>query len=160
MRKVLSQAGGSQSEVLVEENYQSVLAANVFSTSTAFATTGLTLPGAALAKYSFLAYVPFSSAAVGTGLKLQLSLPSFVTMAARFEIPITASTAVVAYVGAAPANATGTAVAVAGTKYLAKVEGIIDVSVAGTFDLQFASEVAASQVTVYAGACLTLTRLA
>jgi hypothetical protein len=121
-------------------------------------TTGLSFAVTANTTYLFAAYIVFRSAALTTGLRLGATVPTFNTYAGTVRIPIAADAAAAAWHGSLTTSGdsvVGSGVEAINTDYVAVVHGILVPSANGTFQLQHASEVAASNVTIRRGSVLT-----
>lgn len=121
------------------------------STVVTYAGTGLTLNVTAATAYHFRASGQYRTAATTTGIGLRVGGTCTAT-GVRYMVKVwgvaSASTPVVVVASAlATANLT-TAVLAATTDYLWEIEGVIRVNAAGTLTVDFASEVAASTVTI------------
>jgi hypothetical protein len=128
------------------------------STTTLADVTDLGFPVSANADYWFEFIVVFQTAATTTGIRLDLNGPASPTYIVWWrEIPLSAQTAgtdniqdrqLVAWQGDAATGSIG----VANQNFVARITGILrNGANAGTLQLQFASEVAGSAVTVKAG---------
>jgi hypothetical protein len=106
-------------------------------------------------RYAFRFVLAYTSAATATGARFVLQGPAFTLLAGRTTVTLTATT-----VGTTNFTAYGIPAAASATSLLAGnlavVDGIIRPSASGTLTLQFASEVAASAITVLAGSHATL----
>lgn len=135
------------------------LAADVSSSVTALGdVAGLTAAVAANTAYSFRAIVAFSTAATTTGIKLAVNGPLTPALISyTVTIPSSATAVTINAVAAYDAGGASAAVAVANTNYTAVIEGVIVTgTAAGTLAVRFASEVAASAVTVRRGSILAV----
>lgn len=104
--------------------------------------------------YNFEFKVLFKSQATTTGIKLGLTFPSATIVAAAAIIPAAADGVdgtVQGQITSSGDSVIGTGVEATGVAYLAKVYGTIIPSANGTLQLQHASEVSASGITVLAG---------
>ncbi|HVE27285.1 MAG TPA: hypothetical protein VNC22_17890, partial [Sporichthya sp.] len=130
------------------------LTADVTNTTTSLAdVTGLSFPIAASTDYEFEFLIAFQTAAITTGLALALNGPGTPTLlAARIEVPVSASTEIDRHTNTYNTEALGTAVDAANTPRLARITGVLRNGVtAGTLTARFRSEVAGSAVVVKAG---------
>lgn len=120
--------------------------------------TGLSVALAAGTVYSFRAIVAFSTAATTTGIKLGVSGPATpAVISYTVTTPITATGVVINAASAYDGGAASTGVAAANTSYTATIEGVIVTGVAGgNLVVRFATEVAASAVTVRRGSSLVV----
>lgn len=143
----------------------SKLTADVTNNTVAYATTGLSVALDAGVAYHVLVKGSYQSAAVGTGIGFRLAASGGLTATALrvwstiWGAATSASTPQklqLTALGGANAHLT-TATFAAATDYQFEIEGVIRVNAAGTLVLEFASEVAASQVTVKADAVLIAT---
>jgi hypothetical protein len=140
------------------------------STVTALAgAVGLSLPVLASAVYQVEAEVTFQTALTTTGLNLGLLTPSGCTNRVEIVVPISSTAAATqlrtAFPNAAAAsnagNVLGTGVTAANSNHTARISGILrNGAIAGFCQIQFASEVAGSAVTLQAGSIISLTRIA
>lgn len=129
-----------------------VLSGDLVSSVTALGdATGLSFAVSAGARYRFVYYVVFRSAALTTGIQLSINAPASTLLAYNADIPITATTRVLGNRRAVNVASTGTGVDVISVDLLAKLEGVIAPSASGSLILRFSSEVAASAVTIRAG---------
>lgn len=121
------------------------------STVTLADVAGLSFPVQANTLYRFRFLVVFESAATGTGIRLNLNGPPNPSLLA-FNADMAATTGTMI---ARPQNAYDQGTAAGTSAYLtgnlALVQGVIRPTAAGTVVLRFASEVAASAVTIRAG---------
>jgi hypothetical protein len=120
--------------------------------------TGLTFAIAASQKCVIRAHIMFQTAATTTGLGLNTNGPAIGTGILRFTYEITTTSAGATVTGSQSAHSSrviGTGVTAANTTYPAYVDGFIENgTTAGTFALQYSSEVAASAVTVRQGSSM------
>lgn len=116
--------------------------------------TGLSFSVLAGTDYEFEFLIPFMTAALTTGLALALNGPASPTLlAVKIEVPISASASVVRHTNLYNTEALGTAVDVVNVPRLATIVGVLRTgATAGNVIARFRSEVAASAVTVKAGA--------
>ena len=118
--------------------------------------TGLSFAIVSGTYYHFKFYITFRSAATTTGIRLGLTFPAITRFASTANIPIAADGAGGLWQGWITTSGdavVGTGVQAINTDYLAIVEGNILPSADGTLQLQFATEVAGSAVTVRQGSC-------
>lgn len=121
-------------------------------TTTLANVTELVVPAAANAVMGFRFAVMFRTAATTTGIRLAIAGPAGATVAYRAQIPSSATADTVQHVNTLSGGTATTAVAAANTDYVAVLEGVLTVgATAGNLQLQVASEVAASAVTVRKG---------
>ena len=132
--------------------------AAAFSSVTLANITGLAFPVTSGLTYEFRGLVVFRSAAITTGLRLGLTCPAFTVLAASASIPIAADAAGVGYmdgwITTSGDSVLGTGVQAATTDYVATIEGVLVPSANGTVQLQAATEIAASNITVRAGSLI------
>lgn len=116
--------------------------------------TGLSFALTAGTYYSFEFLVLFQSAAATTGLRLGLTFPAAIVVSAAVEIPVAAdgtAGAIHGWLTSTGDSVLGTGVQAAATTYAAWIRGAILPSASGTLQVQAATEVAASAVTVKQG---------
>lgn len=159
----LTGPAGSISAIVAE------MAANQAFTATALADiTELVASVQANSLYMIEAYVTFQSAATTTGLNLGVIGPSDSRFMGEIVVPLTSTAAATqlrtVFPNAAGAvnrgNVLGTGVTAANSNHTAFVRGILKTTSAGTLQLQAASEVASSAVTLQLGSTLMLTKVA
>lgn len=118
--------------------------------------------------YSVMCFVTFQSAATTTGLNLGFTSPANSINQLQITVPITstgvASQLRTTYPNAAlvtNGNVLGTGVTAINSNHTASIIGIIHTgATVGNFQVQFASEVAASAVTLQINSCLTMQKIA
>lgn len=113
--------------------------------------------------YRFRAGVMFRSALLTNGIGLGLTCPALTDLGARVRIPQAADGTDAVLEGELTASGDevlSTAVQAAATTYLARLEGVIVPSAAGTLQLTFRSENAGTTVAVRAYSWLELEQLA
>ena len=140
--------GGGPSQVKLTAD----LAASTSTTLTN--TTGLSFPVTSGVYYHFKFGVLFRSAATTTGLKLGMTFPAVTRFGATIMTPIAADGAGGQFQGwitTSGDSVIGTGVQAANTDYFAIIEGMILASANGTLQVQHASEVASSGVTIRQG---------
>lgn len=147
-----------------------VMTATQASTTTTLASvTQLALAMVANGVYRIDCFVTFQSAATTTGLNIGVSTPAGCRNMVEIVVPITSAAAAtqlrIIYPSAAVAtnagNVLGTGVSATATNHTARISGLIrNGGTAGTCQIQFATEVANSAVTLQAGSELLLTRIA
>jgi hypothetical protein len=139
------------------------------STSTALANvTQLVSALAANATYLVDCFVTFQSAATTTGLNLGFTSPTGCRPMVEIVVPIVSTAAASALRTTFPNAASTTSGSVLGTgvtavnsNHTARISGIIvNGGTAGNFQIQFATEVNASAVTLQIGSAMQLTRIA
>lgn len=116
--------------------------------------TGLGFAVTAGNYYSFEFVVLFQSAATTTGLRLGLTLPAATVYSASVDIPIAADGAggsMQGWLTTSGDSVLGTGVQAATTTYAATIRGMILPSASGTLQVQAATEVAASAITIKQG---------
>jgi hypothetical protein len=130
--------------------------------------TGLASALVANGVYRVTAFITFQSAATTTGLNLGYTAPAGSVVQLDVSVPI-ANTAANTHLRKQFPNAAesvsgsvlGTGVTAINNNHTAKVEGLIFVGTnPGNFQLQFASEVALSAVTLQVGSSLVIQRVA
>ena len=130
--------------------------------------TALVVSLAANAIYEVDCYVTFQSAATTTGLNLGFTSPTGCIPMVEVVVPIVSTAGATSlrltFPNAASitsGNVVGTGVTAINSNHTARIGGIIkNGSTAGNFQVQFATEVAASAVTLQIGSTMVLTRLA
>lgn len=139
------------------------------STATALANvTQLVVTLAASATYLVDCFVTFQSAATTTGLNLGFTSPTGCRPMVEIVVPIVSTAAASALRTTFPnagsttsGNVLGTGVTAINSNHTARISGIIvNGANAGNFQIQFATEVAASAVTLQIGSTMQLTRIA
>ena len=139
------------------------------STATALANvTQLVGTLAANATYEIDCFVTFQSAATTTGLNLGFTSPTGCRPMVEIVVPIVSTAAASALRTTFPnaaattsGNVLGTGVTAINSNHTARISGIIkNGATAGNFQIQFATEVAASAVTLQIGSTMQLTRIA
>lgn len=136
------------------------------STVTALADiTGFTPSLEANATYRFDAYISFRSAATTTGAAIGFNAPAGSNPMLQIDVPINVTGTMVSKIfpnntEVLTGSVIGTGVTGTTQTQTAKVVGVIKTTTAGTFALQFATEVAASAVTLQIGSTMTVTRIA
>lgn len=147
-----------------------VMTATQASSATALANvTQLALPMVANGVYRIDCFVTFQSAATTTGLNLGLSTPTGARNMVEIVVPITSTAAASqlrttfpnAAVATTAGSVLGTGVTAASSNHTARISGIIrNGATAGNCQIQFATEVSASAVTLQVGSELQLIRVA
>ena len=127
--------------------------------------TGLVAPLEANSTYRVEAYVSFRSAATTTGAAIGFVAPSGSNPMLGIDVPINTTGSFLSKVFPNAAELTsgsvlGTGVTATGSHHTARVTGIVTTTTSGDFALQFATEVAASAITLQIGSTMTVTRLA
>lgn len=139
------------------------LTSQASTSATTYGPTGLTVSVAAAGVYLIRVVGSYQSAATTTGIGLQFGGTCTVT-GLRALVKIWGATATTAtaqvQTALAPNAAKSTAVAAASTAYPFEIEGLVRVNAAGTFEVQFASEVAGSAVNVHIDSYLSLQEVA
>jgi hypothetical protein len=139
------------------ESIVKVTADQASSVTTLANATGLSFAVAAGTTYRFNGYIVFRTAATTTGLKLAATVPAFTVFAAAVNIPLAADGSGGMWHGwltSSGDSVTATGVQAANTDYVAVIQGVLIPSASGTFQLQFASEVALSAATIRPGSHL------
>ncbi|MBK8336986.1 MAG: hypothetical protein IPL03_10515 [Sterolibacteriaceae bacterium] len=133
------------------------LTADVTNATTTLANvTGLTVALNASSTYVIDAWVMFQTAATTTGIRLTQSVPSGATVVANWATPLTATTATLAHQRAGDVGAASASIDTANVNTLATGRLLVITGVtAGSLQIRFASEVAASNAVVKAGSSLT-----
>ena len=133
------------------------LTADVTNATTTLANvTGLTVALSASSTYVIDAWVMFQTAATTTGIRLTQSVPSGATVVANWATPLTATTATLAHQRAGDVGAPSASIDTANVNTLATGRLlVITGATAGSLQIRFASEVAASNAVVKAGSSLT-----
>jgi hypothetical protein len=128
------------------------------STATALTnTTGLSFAVTSGTTYRFAALILFRSAALTTGIRLGATTPAFSVYSARISIPFAVDGSGGIFHGVLTTSGdsvVSSAVPAINTDLLASIEGVLIPSASGTFQLQHASEVAGSAVTIRNGSNL------
>lgn len=124
-------------------------------TSTTLANvTGLSFAVTAGSYYSFEFVVLFQSAATTTGLRLGLTLPAATGYSASVDIPIAAdgtAGTLHGWLTSSGDSVLGSGVQAAATTYAATIRGFVLPSATGTLQVQAATEVASSAITIKQG---------
>lgn len=129
--------------------------------------TQLLFPMVANGIYNIDAYVTFQSAAITTGLNLGYTSPTGCVPRVVVSVPIVSTAGNTALSNIFPnaalnvtGNVLGTGVTAINSNHTALINGIVvNGATAGNFQLQFATEVGASAVTLQIGSVLTAMRL-
>lgn len=102
--------------------------------------------------YRITLYVRFSSAATGTGIRLGLTCPTGSVISASVSIPVrsdSTSGSLQGTIVVSGDSVQGTGVELSNTAYIAVIQGVVSVgATAGNLQLQYATEVSGSAVTV------------
>ncbi len=138
--------------------------ASAATTTTLADVTGLVLPVTSGVYYHFEFHMIYQAAATTTGIKCSVTIPSVTTFAAVAQLPVSTAadgTANIYYghISSSGDAVVGTGTPAATTNTYAWIEGNILPSASGSVQLQYASEVAASNVTIKQGSSGILTRL-
>ena len=131
-----------------------------FNSTTVADVTGLSYAVTAGVTYKYKFYVLYTSAAVGTGLKLGVSYPAATVASANARIAYAGDGGNSYYEGSltsATDSVTATAVAATGTVYVAYVEGVLVPSANGTLQLRAGSETNGTNVTVQTNSFVEVT---
>lgn len=133
------------------------LTADVTNATTTLANvTGLAVALNASSTYVIDAWVMFQTAATTTGIRLTQSVPSGATVVANWTTPLTATTATFAHQRTGDAGAATASIDTANVNTLATGRLlVINGATAGSLQIRFASEVAASNAVVKTGSSLT-----
>jgi hypothetical protein len=131
-------------------------ASDVSNSTITYATaTGLSFSASNGVQYNFRATIRFDAAATTTGVRFGLTGPTLNAMSMVGEVPLTATSSWPIYSNAYDTGTvSATSAFTAGN--IATIEGTIVTSGNGTVSIRFASEVAASAITVKAGSTLTV----
>lgn len=128
--------------------------------------TALTAALVANATYEVHAFVTFKSAAITTGINLGYVVTGSTYVGLNITVPV-ASTGVgnvnKIFPNAAESTTgavTGSGVTATASNHTCCIEGVIKTNAAGNLNLQFASEVGASAITLQIGSTLIVTRIA
>ena len=129
--------------------------------------TGLTATLAANTTYSVDCFVTFQSAATTTGINFGFTSPTGTTCMLEVVVPITNTAGVSQLRTIFPNNSSansgsvlGTAVSTINSNHTARFSGIIKVGgTGGTFAAQYATEVAASAITIPAGSTMVIQQI-
>lgn len=119
-------------------------------------TTGLSFSLTANTYYAFEFMVVFSSAATTTGLRVGFTCPAFTLMSCSVSIPTAADGASAMWHGwitTSGDSVVGSGVQAINTNYVAVLKGVILPSSNGTLQVQHATEIAGSGVTIKRGTC-------
>ena len=137
------------------------LAADVTNSTTTLANvTGLALALAANSTYQVDAQVMFQTAATTTGIRLTQTVPAGATVVAQWNTPTSLTAVTAANQRAADAGAATTAIDAANANTLATASLlVITGTTAGSLQIRFASEVAASNAVIKAGSSLVATKV-
>ncbi len=119
-------------------------------------TTGLSFSVSSGVYYRFAFQVLYQAAATTTGIKIALTIPSVTTFVAVVDTPVSTAAGGTAniftdWITASGGTATGTGTPVANSTRIAFIEGTILPSAGGTLQVQHATSVAASTVTIKQG---------
>lgn len=132
------------------------------------AITQLSLPMAANSIYRVECFVTFRSAATTTGLNLGISTPAGCKNLVEMVVPITSTAAASQLRTIFPSAATasnagsvlGTGVTATASNHTARISGfLVNGSTSGTCQINFASEVSGSEVTIQSGSELILLKV-
>jgi hypothetical protein len=137
------------------------LAADVTNSTTTLANvTGLALALAANSTYQVDAQVMFQTAATTTGIRLTQTVPASATVVAQWNTPTSLTAVTAANQRAADAGAATTAIDAANANTLATASLLVMTgATAGSLQIRFASEVAASNAVIKAGSSLVATKV-
>ena len=137
------------------------MAADVTNSTTTLANvTGLALALAANTTYQVDAQVMFQTAATTTGIRLTQTVPAGATVVAQWNTPTSLTAVTAANQRAADAGAATTAIDAANANTLATASLlVITGATAGSLQIRFASEVAASNAVIKAGSSLVATKV-
>ena len=131
------------------------------STTTLANATGLSIALAANSTYALNVQVMFQTAATTTGIRLTQTVPSGATVVAQWDTPTSLTARTLANQRAADAGAASTAMDVANANTLAAGTLLVVTGAsAGSLQIRFASEVAASNAVIKAGSNIVATKVA
>lgn len=131
------------------------------STTTLANATGLSIALAANSTYALNVQVMFQTAATTTGIRLTQTVPSGATVVAQWDTPTSLTARTLANQRAADAGAASTAMDVANANTLASGTLLVATGAsAGSLQIRFASEVAASNAVIKAGSNIVATKVA
>ena len=131
------------------------------STTTLANATGLSIALAANSTYALNVQVMFQTAATTTGIRLTQTVPSGATVVAQWDTPTSLTARTLANQRAADAGAASTAMDVANANTLANGTLLVVTGAsAGSLQIRFASEVAASNAVIKAGSNIVATKVA
>ncbi len=131
------------------------------STTTLANATGLSIALAANSTYALNVQVMFQTAATTTGIRLTQTVPSGATVVAQWDTPTSLTARTLANQRAADAGAASTAMDVANANTLASGTLLVVTGAsAGSLQIRFASEVAASNAVIKAGSNIVATKVA
>ena len=131
------------------------------STTTLANATGLSIALAANSTYALNVQVMFQTAATTTGIRLTQTVPSGATVVAQWDTPTSLTARTLANQRAADAGAASTAMDVANANTLATGTLLVVTGAsAGSLQIRFASEVAASNAVIKAGSNIVATKVA
>lgn len=131
------------------------------STTTLANATGLSIALAANSTYALNVQVMFQTAATTTGIRLTQTVPSGATVVAQWDTPTSLTARTLANQRAADAGAASTAMDVANANTLATGALLVVTGAsAGSLQIRFASEVAASNAVIKAGSNIVATKVA
>ena len=138
------------------------LGADVTNNTTTLANaTGLSIALAANSTYALNVQVMFQTAATTTGIRLTQTVPSGATVVAQWDTPTSLTARTLANQRAADAGAASTAMDVANANTLAAGTLLVVTGAsAGSLQIRFASEVAASNAVIKAGSNIVATKVA
>ena len=131
-----------------------------FNSTTVADVTGLSYAVTAGVTYKYKFYVLYTSAAIGTGLKLGVNYPAATVASANARIAYAGDGGNSYYEGSltsATDSVTATAVAATGTVYVAYVEGVLVPSANGTLQLRAGSETNGTNVTIQTNSFVEVT---
>lgn len=136
-----------------------------WTTTTLADATGLVLPVLTGLYYRFKFLMLYQAAATTTGIKVAVTIPSATAFSAIADLPTSTAADGTAniyrgYITASADAVVGTGTPAAATTHLAELEGLILPAADGNVQLQGASEVAASNVTLKQGSVAILERIA
>lgn len=153
----LTLSGGADSRLTTTR-----LGADVTNSTTTLANaTGLSIVLDANSTYALDVRVMFQTAATTTGIRLTQTIPSGATVVAQWDTPTSLTARTLANQRAADAGAASTAMDVANANTLATGTLLVVTGAsAGSLQIRFASEVAASNAVIKAGSNIVATKVA
>jgi hypothetical protein len=126
--------------------------------------TGLSFPVLSGKHYHFKFLLVYRAAATTTGIKLSVTVPAFTVFSAIADTPVSTAADGTAnmfrgHITASDDAVIGTGTPAITTDFIAEIEGVIVPSAGGNVTARFASEVAASGVTIRQGSLGILERI-
>ena len=144
-KKISKEDFGVPQSIKITSDYSTTVTTNVGITGLLFAITAGTY-------YRFKFTVIYQSAATTTGLAVSANIPAVTTFSAGVLLPNSGATSALrGYLTANNGLATGAGTPTTTGLYIVEVDGLILPSSSGNLQMQFASEINASTVTIKAG---------